>query len=194
MTLRRLAPLSVGFMFIIWALAVALTPDLLCAAPKSDVLGSCPADMSTAVRVFWNPPDGGYFHFPLIFRTVKQTDSRLNSAPMTDEGRIAYISLGEMSQLIQALAHLDLAWEHLGRAEDLGNYRDLQPENEMEILVICSKGRAKAMLSAKRICVTLKPLDEMLKTPRALWEFQLFRQGYGCKVSGFNQQAFPDHQ
>jgi hypothetical protein len=63
----------------------------------------------------------------------------------------------------------------------------------MEIRVVSPKGTAVATVSPKRICPTLEPLDAALATSRALWEFQLFRVEDGCKVPGFNNQAYPDH-
>jgi hypothetical protein len=158
---------------------------------ENESLMSCAANENAAVRFFYNPP-GGYFHFPLIFRSVEQADLRLNTAPMTTEGRTAYISFAEMRQLVEGLANSKLSWRVSEKAEGLGSYKKIPVLDRMEILVLCPKGTPRSKLAPKNICETLAPLDPALKTPRALWEFQLFRQGYGCKVPGFNPEAYPD--
>jgi hypothetical protein len=158
---------------------------------KRFVLNS-PVDENTAVRFFYQPA-GNYFHSPLVFRVVDQKDSRLNTAPMAVEGRTAYISLSEMRQLMQGLAHSDLSWRESEKVEVLGSFRKLDITDNMEITAVSSKGTAQATLNPQKICETLKPLDSALKTPRALWEFQGFRLNYGCKVPGFVYDAYPDH-
>jgi hypothetical protein len=152
-----------------------------------------PVDENTAVRFFYNPSDGGYFHFPLIFRSVAPEDPRLNTAPMGTEGRKAYISPPEMRQLLQRLRHSDLPWQESEKVEILEPYKKLVVKASMEVTVVSSKGTAKASFGAKNICDALRPLDSALKTPRALWEFQGFRLNYGCRVPGFNFEAYPDH-
>lgn len=149
----------------------------------------CPVDGGPAVRFFYHDEEN-YFHFPLIFRPVAQGDQRLNTAPMGVEGRTAYISAAEMQQLLQRLMLSDLSWQESEKTEALGSYKRL-PSSDM---VVCSKGSARVSLDPKKICDTLAPLDAVLKTPRALWEFQLFRTGYACSVPGFNYHAYPDHE
>jgi hypothetical protein len=179
-----------------WLLLAVLTStsSLRCqqAVQKKSVLDS-PVDENAAVRFFYNPSNGGYFHFPLIFRPVAPEDPRLNTAPMSTEGRTAYISLSEMRQLLQGLRHSDLSWQESEKVEILGSFKKLAITDSMEVTVVSSQGTAKAAIDAKKICDTLKPLDSALKAPRGLWEFQLFRQGYGCQVPGFNFEAYPDH-
>lgn len=51
------------------------------------------ADENTAIRFFYDPPGGDYFHVPLVFRPVKNGDSRLNTAPILEEGRTAFFLL-----------------------------------------------------------------------------------------------------
>lgn len=159
--------------------------------PESKLLLTCQMDGSVALRFFYNPP-GEYFHFPLIFRAVEQTDPRLNTTPVTSEGRTAYISLAEMRSLIERLAHSGLTWQESEKIQTLGTYKQIPVLDSLEILIICSKGTARTTLLPTKICKTLAPLDTALKTPRALWEFQLFRQGYGCTVEGFHSEAYPD--
>jgi hypothetical protein len=151
-----------------------------------------PGDESVAVRFFLQAT-GDNFLVPLVFRAVDQKDPRLNTAPILDSGRTAYISLSEMQQLLPALAHSGLLWREAGTVEILGSFRLLQPAADMDITIVSSHGTARAALDPKKVCNTLRPLDSALKTPRALWEFQLFRTAYGCKVPRFNYDAYPDH-
>jgi hypothetical protein len=154
-------------------------------------------DEHTLVRFFHQPPLGDYFHFPLVFRVVEESNPLLNTAPMREEGRTAYISLSEMRELMQRLAQMDLAWKESDVAEPLGPFKKLALAgigiNNMEVFIGCSKGTARTTIAPKKICETLTPLDSALKAPRALWEFQLFRLDYGCKVPGFRTDAYPDH-
>jgi hypothetical protein len=167
-----------------------------------------PPDENTAIRFFYNPSDSDYFHVPLVFRAVKHDDSRLNSAPILEEGRTAFISFTEMSDLLKGLANSDLHWQESETVQALGPYKKIgylgrkgntmvfraeDGYSVMAIWVVHSKGTAKAILAPKGICVTLKPLDSALKTPRTLWEFQIFRMNYSCKVQGFRPEEYPDH-
>jgi len=161
------------------------------------LLLNSPVDETTVVRFFYQPAGGDYFHFPLIFRAVEQGDPQLNTAPMHEEGRTAYISLSDMREVVQKLAQMDLAWKESKTIAALGSFRKLQSVgfglDTMDIFVRCSKGTATTSITPGRICETLTPLDSALKTPRALWELHLFRLGYGCKVPGFDRDAYPDH-
>ncbi|MHB8486278.1 MAG: hypothetical protein ACYDCM_11225 [Candidatus Acidiferrales bacterium] len=189
MLLKGSSPRALGLILLMAAGAGVLGSQWI---PSKKLLLECPADETAAIRFFYNSgPD--YFHFPLIFRAVSQGDPRLNTAPMGVEGRTAYISRTEMRQLIQKLAHSDASWQESEKVEALGSFKQLRSSDSMEILIVCSKGTTRAKVDPKTICETLKLLDSALKTPRALWEFQLFRQGYGCHVPGFNPDAYPDH-
>jgi hypothetical protein len=176
-----------------WLLLVAIlgATSLDCAQTTGDgnVLNS-PADESVAIRLFFQPP-GDYFHAPLIFRVVDQKDPRLNTAPILDSGRTVHISLSEMQQLLPAVTHLRLLWRQAEIVEVLGSSRVLGLAITMDITIVSSHGTARAALGPKNICAALSPMDSALKSPRALWEFQLFRLGYGCKVPGFDYDAYP---
>jgi hypothetical protein len=159
---------------------------------KNSVLDS-PVDENTAIRFYYNPA-GNYFHVPLIFRPVSPGDPRLDTATIGTEGHTTYISLQEMQQLTQGLGHSDLSWQESEKVEPLGPFKQLPPwADRMEILEVRSRGMAKTSLDPKTICETLQPLDSALKSPRALWEFRGFRVNYGCRVSRFNADAYPDH-
>jgi hypothetical protein len=158
---------------------------------RVSVLNS-PVDEKTVVRFFYDPT-GDYFHKPLVFRVVEADNPLLNTAPIREEGRTAYISLPEMRDLVQSLTRSGLGWQESETVEVLGSYKKLPVSDDMEILVVFSNRTAKAQIAPKTICRTLRPLDAALKTPRALWEFQGFRLNYGCKVPGYKPDAYPDH-
>jgi hypothetical protein len=147
----------------------------------------------TAVR-FCDTDEEEYFHVPLIFRAVKTGDGRLNTAPIISrEGRTAFVTVEELRQLVQSLARSSLSWHDSNEVESLKWKPPLDCFDGMDILVVCLNGSANSKIPPNKICETLQALDPTLQTPRALWEFQLFRHGYGCKVPGFNFQAYPDH-
>jgi hypothetical protein len=186
-----------------WALALVALVTLSAGEMRSgqqregaSVLNS-PVGEHTVVRFFYQPAGGDYFHFPLVFRAVKEGDPQLNTAPMQEEGRTAYISLLEMRELVQTLAKMDLAWKESDAVEPLGPFKKLMRAgiglNAMEVFVGCSKATARAPIAPKRICETVAPLDSAFRSPRAVWELQLFRLGYDCKVPGFKEDAYPDH-
>ena len=168
------------------------TATCVCPGQSGDgnVLNS-PADESVAIRFFLQPP-GDYFHAPLVFRVVDQKDPCLNTAPMLESGRTAYITLSEMQRLLPAVSHTRY-WQEGEVVEVLGSPSVLSIARMMDITIVSSHGTARGTLDPKEICHTLGPWDSLLRTPRALWEFQLFRQGYDCKVPGFNYDAYPEH-
>jgi hypothetical protein len=160
---------------------------------KDDKAVVFPVDEKTAVRFFFQPDDGNYFHFPLVFRSVSQGDPRLNTAPMADEGRTVYISDSEMRQLLRGLAHSELSWTESASVQMLGPARKLEKSQDMIITYVSANASATASVRKNKICATLKGLDPAIKTPRALWEFQRFELDYNCKVLGFVYDAYPDH-
>jgi hypothetical protein len=134
-----------------------------------------PADKSVAIRFFYYPPGDSLF-LPLIFRVVAPDDPRLNTATISDAGRIAYISLSDMERLLPAVAHLPLLWHEAAKEEVLGSSTALPLSDDMEITVVSSHGTARAAVEPGRICKALGRLDSALKPPRALCEFQFFRK------------------
>lgn len=163
-----------------------------CQTPnKLNVLGSSVND-NTAVRFFFD--SGNYFHAPLIFRVVAPNDPRLNTAPMLQEGRTAYISVPEMQRLLQGLQSMGLSWKESKKQIEFGDATKILPVfYGLSVVVVSSKGTAESGIDLGKICENLAPLDPALTTPRALWEFQVFRTEYNCKVPGLNGQAYPDH-
>ncbi len=146
----------------------------------------------TAIRFFYHPA-GSYFHAPLIIRVVGENDPQLITAPMSEAGRTTYIRLSEMKSLTQGLERLGLTWKVSQEAEEFGPAFDLALTGKMDITVRLSKSTELAELDPKSICTTLGVLAPSLTTPRAQWEFRKFRLNYGCRVPGFNSDAYPDH-
>jgi len=177
---------------VIFLLAIA---HPLASQPQIDKVQifNSPVDQTTAVR-FCDTAEEQYFHYPLIFRAVDPDDPRLNTAPIASrEGRTAFITKNELSQLIKALEQSNMPWKLSRKVKSLKWEPPLACFSGMDVLVVCSNGSATSTIKPANICESLKSLDAMLRTPRALWEFQLFRHGYGCEVPGFNFQAYPDH-
>lgn len=150
-----------------------------------------PADASTAIRFFFQPP-GSYFHVPLILQVAEPKDRRLNTAPLLDAGRTAYISLSEMQQLLPKVTHLVLLWQQGDIVEVFGSASVLPLAHAMDVTIVSSHGTARAAIQPDDICKTLGAMDSALKTPRALWEFQFFRLQYGCRIPGFRRDAYPE--
>jgi hypothetical protein len=162
---------------------------------SASVLNSS-VDENTVVRFFYDPP-GDYFHFPLVLCAVKPGSSLLDTAPMLEEGRTAYIPLSDMGKLVRSLTQSGLGWTQMATIVPLGSFKMLGRAgiggSTMQILIEGSKGTATVLVAPDNICQTLAPLDSAFSTPRALWEFHLLRWGYDCKVPGFKRDADPDH-
>ncbi|MBZ5597922.1 MAG: hypothetical protein LAN83_06330 [Acidobacteriia bacterium] len=150
------------------------------------------ADKESVVRFFYQPNDSNYFHVALLFRVVEGSDPRWNTAPVFDVGRTAYVSFSEMRQLMTALSAANLSWDESAKIEGLETYKNIHSYRGMGVKVLSANETAKTTIAADKICETLAPLDAALQTPRALWEFQLFRTQYHCQVSNSNPKAYPD--
>lgn len=159
--------------------------------PAESSLLSAPVNENTAVRLFLNSEN--YFHAPLILRVVALNDPRLNTAPMLKEGRTSYISETEMLHFMKGLQKMGLSWKESKERIEFEDATKIPPVYAMVIVVISSGGTTEAGFDPAKICENLAPLDAALSTPRALWEFQLFRSEYKCSVPGLNGQAYPDH-
>jgi hypothetical protein len=149
-------------------------------------------DEHSVVRLFYQPPDNNYFHWPLLFRVVEKTDPKWNSAPALNVGRTTYITLPEMQKLITALSAAPLSWQESTAVETLETYKTIHSYGGMGIKVLSSTGTARATIAADKICEMLTPLDATLQTPRALWEFQRFQKQYHCRVHDFDPKKYPD--
>ena len=165
-----------------------------CVEAGNQWLLACPVDSATAVRFFYNPPAGAYFHFPLVLCTVTAGDARLSASRMQPEGRVSYVTQADMARLLRGLAAAGLSWRVSIAVQPLGSFKKLGTlPPEMQILVVSSKGTAWAFVDPKQICTTLAPLDSAIKTPRALWQFQRLRVDDRCAVQGFNWDAYPEY-
>jgi hypothetical protein len=150
------------------------------------------ADKDSVVRFFFFPAHNNYFHVALLFRVVEENDPRWNTAPVFDVGRTAYISISEMRGLFAALSAEPLSWEESAKIEELETYKTIRNDGRMDIKILSSGGTAKSGIPAKQMCETLARLDPALRTPRALWEFQFFREQFDCRVPNFDIKAYPD--
>lgn len=150
------------------------------------------ANKDSVVRFFYQPNPSSYFHVPLLFRVASTADQKWNTAPLSDAGRTAYITASEMDDLLKKLSKLRLSWIFSEGAEPLETYKTIHSFAGMNITVLSSRTTAKASIRPHEICTTLAPLDQILHTPRALWEFQLFRIQYHCRVPNFDPKAYPD--
>ena len=149
-------------------------------------------DKDSVVRFFFIPAYIAYFPGPLLFRVVEENDPRWNTAPPSEVGRSAYISLSEMRGLFAALSAESLSWEELPKIEELETYKTIRNDGRMDIKILSSGGTAKSGIPPKQMCETLARFDPALRTPRALWEFQFFRQQFDCRVPNFDPKAYHD--
>ncbi len=195
MIIRNRAVYLLWLFAIVWLNAKSLRSSQS-GDTKTSLAPAYSTDDSVLVR-FCDLDEENYFHIPLIFRGVKVGDQRLNTAPIVpQEGRTAYVSGEELDELIRRLGQSDLSWKESKEIESIKwdlPKGHLPCSAEMEVLVVSSKGSWRAKISPKKLCAELVALDPAFHSPRALWEFQLFRHGYGCKVRGFNFEAYPDH-
>jgi hypothetical protein len=162
-----------------------------CQTPAGLNVLSARVSKDTAVRLFFDP--GNYFHPPLIFRVVAASDPRLNTAPLLPEGRTAFITEFEMGSLVKRFQRMGLSWKESKERVVFGDSRKILPTFDGLSIVVLSAGTAESGIDSTKICEDLAPLDSALSTPRALWEFQIFRSEFKCKVPGLNGQAYPDH-
>jgi hypothetical protein len=161
-------------------------------AKNSEVL-DYPVDSSTVIRLFFQPPAGNYFHVPLVFRVVDEGDLKANTAPISSEGRTAYISLSEMRRFLKRMNVKNLHWQESKSVETVEPSFSLPVIDQMVITVFSSNGTARAYVMANRVCQTLAPFSSIIVTPRARWEFKSFQTMYFCNVTGFDRNAYPDH-
>lgn len=174
--------------FLLFAVIVVLISSKTVSAPSLNVA----VDKNTVVRFFFLPARD-YYHPALLFRVVGLEDPRLNTAPMSPEGRAVFVSQQEMQELVRRLYAANLCWKKSELVEIPEPIRTREITSNMEVKLFSSTGTAQALISRKRICGLLEPLDSALKQPRAIWEFQLFRTEYGCRVPNFNREAYPEH-
>jgi hypothetical protein len=175
---------------VCWLIFSSPAPSAGLTLPRTideETIMGCQVDGHTAVRFFYdNRVDPDIFHIPLIFRPVAHGDQRLNTAPTTEEGRVAYVSKEDMRHLLSALIGLDLSWQRSDGPATLGPFKGLiNLPAPNEIRVVCSKGVAVTHFGPKSFCEATRVLNSVIKPPRAVWELQAFRLNNGCVVPGF---------
>ena len=144
------------------------------------------------VRLFFVAENNNYFHVPLLLQAVGDRDSRLNTAPITENGRIAFITRESMNELEQIISQVPLQWCISDKVGPLEKSVDLHSANGMALRIASSAGTLDSVIDPGHICSTLESFDSSIKTERALWEFQLYRIGYHCIVPHFKSDAYPD--
>ncbi len=184
------------------ALAAAPAQQKWPAAPA--VLTKCLSGRDCAVRFLYRPPVASSFVAPpAIFRAVEKKDRRYGTWTSNMlAGDIFWISPQEMQNLLKGLAELDVIWmesptprefkKELDERPPLPElpYKIPQPNGKgMEIDVSCGAGSAETDLAREKICDSMKRLDSALQTPIAVLFFRGYRDGWGCKVPGFDERT-----
>jgi hypothetical protein len=188
----KMTRMIVNFGWILVALFLA--PGMsVCQPSIAHESFALPVNQQTVVRFFYLPAND-YLHPALIFRVAGPKSGELNTAPITNRGgRTPYISIEEMRTLVHMLNRESLSWSETKTVEVPGPVGFQETTGMLQIKIFSSGGTASSDSAPSKLCNILAPLDEALKQPRALWEFQLFRVDYGCAVPGFDRKAFPDH-
>lgn len=144
------------------------------------------------VRIYYLPPNS-YFHAPLIVQAKQEIKDGYSAVPRSPEGRRVYVSIEDMQKFLISLRRLRLQWT-LPRPS--GPPDSIKPQDADGTVRFSwfSKGKVReAHLNPAKLCQVMQRLDGSFSQKRALWEFQLFRVGYGCVVPGFKRDEFPEH-
>jgi len=157
------------------------------AVPKTAAEGRTPI-----IRIYYLPPDS-YFHAPIILESSEQEKKSYEVAPRTPEGRKLFLTPSEMQGFVSKLRALNLQWAEPVPSGPLGPVTSRDADGTVNFSWF-EEGRVRvAHLKPESLCRTLARLDGAFTQKRTLWEFQLFRSGFGCRVLGFNRSEFPDH-
>ena len=157
--------------------------------PYLGVLNS-PVDENTIVRFFFHPSVSDRFVYPLVFRVAANGDARLNTSQLLTEGRTVYISPSEMKDLIASMIDTISLARQTMHNEVLGSWEFLPFMNDMDVVVIYSKGAARGTIAPEDICAKMSVLNTQTKTPRAQWEFERYRIYNGCRVPKHNDAMY----
>lgn len=161
-------------------------------ARTNRILGAS-VDGKTGVRLFYQHDIKDYFYPPLIFRVVAPDDHRRNTAPLGPEGRYVSVTATEMQSLFKRLSQLNISWMETDQVQAFGPSYQAKGVGFLDITVISPTGTAKGSIGRGDVCEELESLDPAIKTPRALWEFQMYRWFDDCAISGFDPRKYPDH-
>ena len=154
---------------------------------------SAPVDKKTGVRVFYQHDIKDYFYPPLIIGVIDKDDPRRSTAPLGPEGRHVFVTAAEILNLLERLSHANMFWQESDTVEEFGPSYKAKGLGYLDITVVYSKGTARSSIGRSEVCNVLESMDPAINTPRALWEFQLYRWFNDCTIPGFDPQKYPDH-
>lgn len=162
------------------------------AVGKNHILSGS-VDEKTGVRFFYQHDIKDHFYPPLIFRVVAPDDRRRDTAPLGPEGRFVSVTATEMHDLIERLLQLHISWKETHMTEAFGPSYKARGVGFLDITVVSPNGTARGGVGSGDVCKALGSLDSAIKTPRALWEFQMYRWFDDCTIPGFDPKKYPDH-
>ena len=174
--------------------ALLLSLAALCSGQyvsKNGVL-SAPVDEKTSVRLFYEHDIRDHFYPPLIFRVVDSNDPRRGAAPLGPKGREVYVTVPELSNILQGMEHVNVPWKETNRVEEFGPSYEVKGLGYLDITVISSRGTARGSVGRTKVCSFLGSMDSAINTPRALWEFQRYRWFNDCEIPGYDPKRYPD--
>jgi hypothetical protein len=154
---------------------------------------SAPVDKKTGVRVFYQHDIKDYFYPPLIIGVIDKDDPRRSTAPLGPEERHVFVIAAEILNLLERLSHANMFWQESDTVEECGPSYKAKGLGYLDITVVYSKGTARSSIGRSEVCNVLESMDPAINTPRALWEFQLYRWFNDCTIPGFDPQKYPDH-
>jgi hypothetical protein len=160
--------------------------------PNRPFLGvlSTPVDDNTVVRFYYLPQVRDHYIHPLVLRVATHNEDQMQNAPLLLEGVTAYISLSEMKSLVAKMIDTIEMPLQTGNREVLGSFQFLPETIDMDAVIIYSKGAARGSIAPKDICAKLEALNSTIRSPRALWQFQLFRRYNACLVPNFDSTKY----
>lgn len=177
------------------AITAGFAPAARCQTVDPLNILEAPVTAKSAVRFYYDSAEA--YTFPLVFRVVPPDNPRLNTMPFLREGWIAYITQPEMGLLLKGLSGLGVRWKETPKMIPLGPGFPGPLTDAAVITVLSSRGTATGEIhppirnyDPSAICEKLLPLQSSLIRLRARWEFEWTLSRWGCKVPGFDRDAF----
>ena len=173
---------------------------------KSNKVLSAPVDQSTAVNFFWFGDMAAHYRVPITFRIAAAGRQALHTvqwpkAPLSGDGATLYITPEEMRRIIEQLANIDVEysdWQHsnakvLPRIGPLGQmkHRADIDDTAMTVTVVSATGTLRAKIRVTRLCDELASFDPLMPTALLRWQFQTYRNDFGCITPGYDNFAPP---
>jgi len=150
-------------------------------------------DGNTAIRFNFQRPNANFVLPALIFRVAEVGTSNWDTAPIDRcYGRSAYIPIAEMRSLVQGLDEDRIFSKLSSTIEPIEPFEKTPISENAAVIIYASDGTATASIHPRRICRSLARLNNLIEGRRAHWEFEYFRLGCGCKVSGHNYDVYPN--